>query len=289
VVPATRSPSRRQKPVDAVHATHGLTATVLRPSAMPNVHTHAEIEMNLLLSGWMTYLIGGRFRTVHTDEPTVFWAGVPHQLTVVGEGTEFIHVTVPLPWLLQLDLPPALWETLLEGEFVTGDLDADEIALDRLMFQRWTRDLAPDAGATRRSTAFLEVEARLRRFAEHAHLPEKRSAERHAATRQTRRQVEAILRFLGEHYADPIDIVTVARAVALHPSYAMTVFREACGISIWEYVIRLRVAHAQRLLISTDWTVDEIGFRSGFGSTNAFYRAFGRVAGCAPRAFQAGT
>ena len=274
--------------MDAVHATHGLGATILRPTAMPNVHTHAEIEMNLLLRGWMTYLIGGRFRTVHTDEPTVFWAGIPHQLTAVDQGTEFVHVTVPLPWLLQLDLPPALWEALLEGEFVTGDLDdADEIALDRLMFVRWTRDLAPDASATRRATAFLEVEARLRRFAEYAHLPERRSAERHPPTQQTRRQVAEILRFLGEHYADPIDVGTVARAVQLHPNYAMTVFREACGISIWEYVIRLRVAHAQRLLISTDWTVDEIGFRSGFGSTNAFYRAFGRVAGCPPRAFQA--
>ena len=254
---------------------------------MPFVHTHSEIEMNLLLRGWMTYLIGGRFRTLHTDEPTVFWAGLPHRLTEVGEGTEFVHVTVPLPWLLQLDLPPALWEALLAGAFVTGDLDdADEVALDRLLFQRWTRDLAPDASAARRSTAFLEVEARMRRFAERAHLP-KPPVERHAATRQTRRQVEEIVRFLGEHYGDPIDVSTVARAVGLHPNYAMTVFRESCGVSIWEYVIRLRVAHAQRLLISTDWTVDEIGCRSGFGSTTAFYRAFGRITGCAPNAFRA--
>jgi AraC family transcriptional regulator, melibiose operon regulatory protein len=273
--------------VEAVHATHGLCAAILRPTAMPHVHTHAEIEMNLLRRGWMTYLIGGRFRTVHTDEATVFWAGVPHRLTEVGEGTEFVHVTVPLPWLLQLDLPRALWKALLDGEFLTGDLDdADEIAFDRLLFQRWTRDLAPDASATRRSTAFLEVEARLRRFAEHAHL-RKESVERDAPTSRTRGQVEEIVRFLGEHYGDPIDVGTVAKAVGLHPNYAMTVFRESCGVSIWEYVIRLRVAHAQRLLISTDWTVDEIGVRSGFGSTNAFYRAFGRITGCVPSAFRA--
>ena len=285
---ATRARPRRREPVDAVHATHGLRAEILRPTAMRNVHTHAEIEMNLLLRGWMTYFIGGRFRTVHTAEPTVFWAGVPHRLTEVGEGTEFVHVTVPLPWLLQLDLPPALWEALLEGAFVTGNPDdADEVALDRLMFERWTRDLAPDASATRRSTAFLEVEARLRRFAEHAHLREPPSVERHAATGPTRRQVEEILRFVGEHYGDPIDVSSVARAVGLHPNYAMTVFREACGVSLWEYVIRLRVAHAQGLLISTDWSVDEIGFRSGFCSTSAFYRAFGRVARCTPSAFRA--
>jgi AraC family transcriptional regulator, melibiose operon regulatory protein len=267
---------------------HGLRAEILRPTVMRHVHTHPEIEMNFLLCGWMTYLIGGEFRTVHTDEPTVFWAAIPHRLTEVGEGTEFVHVTVPLPWLLPLDLPAALWEALLEGGFVTDDLDAaDDVALDRLLFQRWTLDLAPDASATRRTTAFLEVEARLRRLAEHAHLDKKLSVERHAATGPTRRQVEEILRYVGEHYGDPIEVGSVARAVGLHPNYAMTVFREACGVSLWEYVIRLRVAHAQGLLISTDWTVDDIGFRSGFCSTSAFYRAFGRIARCTPSAFRA--
>ena len=119
------------------------------------------------------------------------------------------------------------------------------------------------------------------------HLRPTPPVERHAATAPTRRQVEAILRFVGEHYGDPIDVGSVARAVGLHPNYAMTVFREACGVSLWEYVIRLRVAHAQGLLISTDWSVDEIGFRSGFCSTSAFYRAFGRIARCTPSAFRA--
>jgi AraC-like DNA-binding protein len=274
----------RRRPVDAVHATHGLCAVIYRPSVMPFVHTHAEIEMNFLLRGWMTYLIGGRFRTVRTDEPTVFWAGVPHRLTDVGEGTEFVHVTVPVPWFLQLDVPPALWEALLDGAFVVGD--PEDLAFDRLLFRRWTRDLAPDASASRRSTAFLEVEARLRRFAERATSGDA-PGERHATTKHTRSQVEEIVRFVGEHYCDPIDVAAVARAVGLHPNYAMTVFREACGVSMWEYVIRLRVSHAQRLLLSTDWTVDHIGYCSGFGSTNAFYRAFGRVTGCTPSAFRA--
>jgi len=285
-VAAASARSSRRERVVAVHATHGLCASILRPTAMPFVHTHAEVEMNLLLSGWMTYLVGGRFQTLRVDEPTVFWAGVPHRLTEVGDGTEFVHVTIPLPWLLQLNVPTALWKALLDGVFVTAAReDAAELALDRLLFQRWARDLAPDASATTRSTAFLEVEARLRRFAEHAHL--RKPPQRDGGTRQTRGQVQEIVRFVGEHYREPIDVATVARAVGLHPNYAMSVFRESCGVSLWEYVIRLRVAHAQRLLISTDWTVDEIGFESGFGSTNAFYRAFRRITGCIPSAFRA--
>jgi AraC family transcriptional regulator, melibiose operon regulatory protein len=270
-----------------VHATHGLCAVIYHPTVMPFVHTHAEIEMNFLLHGAMTYLIGGRFHTVHVDEPTAFWAGVPHRLIDVEPDTEFVHVTVPLPWSLEMDLPSGLWEALWNGAFVTGrSADPDEIAFDRLLFRRWTRDLAPGASAASRSTAFLEVEARLRRFAERAPSPAP-PADRHPGTPNTRRQVEDIVRFLGEHYRDAIDVAAAARAVGLHPNYAMMVFREVCGVSLWEYVIRLRVAHAERLLLSTDWTVEEIGSQSGFGSTNAFYRAFRRVTGCTPTAFRA--
>jgi AraC-like DNA-binding protein len=254
---------------------------------MPFVHTHAEIEMNFLLRGSMTYLIGGRFETVHVDEPTAFWAGVPHRLIEVDPGTAFVHVTVPLPWFLKMELAPDLREALLSGTFVGGDVsDPDELAFDRLLFRRWTRHLAPDASTSSRSTAFLEVEARLRRFNERGE-PSRRPAERQAGTAHTRRQVEDIVRFVGEHYVDSIDVGSVAKAVGLHPNYAMTVFKEACGVSLWEYVIRLRVAHAQRLLLSTDWTVDEVGWRSGFGSSNAFYRAFRRVTDYTPSAFRA--
>jgi AraC-like DNA-binding protein/mannose-6-phosphate isomerase-like protein (cupin superfamily) len=285
-MPGATTRPRLRAPVDAIHASHGLCAVVYRPAVMPFVHTHAEIEMNFLLRGRMTYLIGGRFHTVHTNEPTVFWAGVPHRLTEVGEGTEFVHVTVPVPWLLQLDLPPALWETLLGGAFIVDDSDPEELAFDRLLFRRWTRYLAPDASSSRRAMALLEVEARLRRFAEQINVI-RRPPERHVATQQTRRQVEEIVRFLGERFRDAIDVAAVARAVGLNANYAMTIFREACGVSIWEYVLRLRVSEAQRLLISTDWNVGEIAFRAGFGSTNAFYRAFRRHTGCTPGKFRA--
>jgi len=80
--------------------------------------------------------------------------------------------------------------------------------------------------------------------------------------------------FLGRNYGEELSVATVARAVRLHPKYLLALFRKSCGMTLWEYVTRLRLAHAQRLLFTTDRTVLDIAMEAGFGSASAFYHAF---------------
>ena len=47
---------------------------------MPRFDRHNEIELNLLESGRLVYLMGGRKVAVPAGRLTVFWAGVPHQI-----------------------------------------------------------------------------------------------------------------------------------------------------------------------------------------------------------------
>jgi AraC family transcriptional regulator, melibiose operon regulatory protein len=74
--------------------------------------------------------------------------------------------------------------------------------------------------------------------------------------------------------------------VGLNPNYAMTVFREGCGLSLWEYVTRLRISHAQRLLLTTDWTMERVALDCGFGSSSRFFAAFRRICGMTPRQYR---
>ncbi len=57
--------------------------------------------------------------------------------------------------------------------------------------------------------------------------------------------------WIGRHYQEDIALAQIGREVGLHPNYAMSLFRAACGMSVWSYVTRLRLAHAQRLLATT--------------------------------------
>jgi len=94
--------------------------------------------------------------------------------------------------------------------------------------------------------------------------------------------VEALARFMAEHYREQLSIGQIAQAVDLHPNYAMQLFRARCGMNMWEHVMRLRISHAQCLLLATDWKVRRIAVESGFASSSRFYAAFGRVTQCTP-------
>jgi transcriptional regulator GlxA family with amidase domain len=67
----------------------------------------------------------------------------------------------------------------------------------------------------------------------------------------------------------------------------MKLFRANSGMSVWEYVVRMRISHAQRLLITTNEKITDIALESGFGSAAPFYSSFKKFGdGKSPRAFR---
>lgn len=248
--------------------TMGFQVWRMRPNEGMSVpHTHPDIEVNYLLAGSFAYLHGGTVVRVEAGCFTVLWGGVPHQTVAPGITTEGIWMTLPLGWALQWHLPNALSERLLTGEIIAGPPDP----ADRILLERWLEDAAsPDAA--RQRALQLEMEARFIRLALGTP-PRPRSAGRVAGESGTG-QIAQITRFIAQHYREPLTVGRIAAAVGLHPKYLMRVFRKQCGASVWEYLTRLRVAHAQRLLITTNLKVLDVAMESGFGSVAPFYAAF---------------
>jgi len=269
---------------------------------MPDAHTHTDVEFNFVLRGEMRYFLGGAFESVEPARLVVFWAGRPHRLVQVAAGTEFLGATLPLAWFLSWRLPEAFTQALLRGALlkhptnvacaVGAVTDFDDAAL----LSRWTRDLGPlpaeQAAEERQSreaqrVVLLEAEARLRRLAMTLRdVPVSTAAGAGAGGAESGGHVEQLARYLSEHYQEPVTVEQAARAAGLHPHYAMTLFKQGCGMSLWEYLVRLRVSHAQRLLLTTDWTVQRVAGECGFGSPGRFFVAFRRVCGCTPRAYR---
>ena len=233
--------------------------------SMPAAHTHPDIEFNFMARGDVTYLHGGMKHTVASGKLAVFWGGVPHQTLPPGITGEGIWLTLPLAWLLQWQLPGALSDRLLAGELIQIEIAAAQI-------ERWLRDYESDE-AERRHALLLELEACLIRAG--ASMPARRARRRPTAGAS---QIERITGHLAAHYCDPLTIDAIAREVKLHPKYLMRVFKRHCRVSVWEYLTRLRISHAQRLLVTTEERVTDIALESGFGSPAAFYQAFATYA-----------
>jgi AraC-like DNA-binding protein len=270
----------------AEFATMGFAGWRGEPPVMEAFHRHNEVELNYVEEGSITYVSGARQATVSSGQIAVFWAAIPHRLAGREEPTTFYWLTLPLAWFLQWRLPEPLIHSVLHGEVVMSPGTSPD-HYDLALFRRWHGDLE-DGSEERRKTLLLELEARLRRLAI--------SVDGDEAPPETARplldgkgldNVEWMTRYIAEHYAEPVRVEDVAGAVGLHPNYALTLFRQALGMSIVDCVTQHRVTHAQRLLATTNSGVLEIAFASGFGSASRFYAAFKRETGLTPRQYRA--
>lgn len=96
-------------------------------------------------------------------------------------------------------------------------------------------------------------------------------------------RVEALLH---DHADRPMDIAAIAAAVDIHPVHLARVFRRHHGCSPGEYLRRLRVLRACRLLTETDESLSAIAYGTGYADQAHFTRHFKRAMGVPPGAYR---
>lgn len=260
----------------------GLRSWCGAPQLMAHSHRHNDLELNLVERGTMIYVFSGQRMTVQAGQLVLFWAAVPHQLIEIAPDSFVRWLTLPLAWFVRQCFPQRLAQPLLAGAPVLADAQP----IDTLLLQQWHADL-PGVTDTKtmtdetRQVVLLELEARLRRLATTS-----RRARAPSSQTPTHHKAESMARWVAEHFTDDIKIADIAGAAALHPNYAMNLFRKTFGVSLIDYLTQHRVAHAQQLLLTTELGVLEVAMRAGFGSSSQFYEAFKRVCGVSPRKYR---
>jgi AraC-like DNA-binding protein len=254
-------------------------------SPMSGLHTHSEIEINFVTRGAMHYFLSGRFCRIETGRLAMFWAGAPHQLLEAEEDAELIWLTLPLPWFLQWNLSGDFTSRLLSGELIVQPDGFEYSHSDADLMQRWANDKSNEES---RRIVLLELEARLRRLAQALeNVPTEKATSKHLRQGSaTTQQIERLAAHLSSHYHEEVSLDAVAREVGLHPHYAMQIFKDGCGLTLGNYLLRLRLSHAQRLLLTTDWSIGRIAEESGFGSPGRFHAVFKKHCAQTPRVFR---
>jgi AraC-like DNA-binding protein len=270
-------------------APYGLTCVRWIPSPMRRPDHHNEVELNLLRSGWVTYLLGGRKVKIEAGHLAAFWAAVPHQIIAYGSGTEYFVATIPLAWFLQAKLPERFAQALLQGEVMCAP-SANGGRADADLFAQWEEDLTGTRSETTTDVVMLEMQARLMRLA--AALPSLPARARQARSRLAPlhagglNKVEQMACLIARRYTEPLTVEEIGRAVGLHPNYAMNLFKKTFGTTLIDYLTHHRISHAQRLLATGDTKIVEVAFESGFNSISRFNEAFRRACGATPREYR---
>lgn len=263
---------------------YGFTCELWKGALMRRPDRHNEIELNLMLRGALTYLIGGQRVTLGEKNLGAFWAALPHQIIGSEGQPQYYVVTLPLAWFLQCQLPAPLVDRLLAGQFLRESV-GPRLELDLALFRQWEREL-PGAASEPGPAAKLELHARMLRFA--ATLPETptRRNPRAVAGEAQATKAEQMASYIARHYREPLLAKNVAAHVGLHPNYAMTLFKQTFRTTLNDYLIHYRIAQAQRLLATTEEKVIDIAFEAGFRTSSRFYDAFQKACGCSPSRYR---
>ena len=108
-------------------------------------------------------------------------------------------------------------------------------------------------------------------------------------TRDDSRQdaLGAVIRYIGEHYREPLSRDELAQAVGYNESYISHLFSLQLQTTFVDYITALRLRDARDLLQNPDITVSQVSLMLGFGSIRSFNRAFYRKFGMNPTTYRA--
>lgn len=246
-------------------------------------HTHQELELHFVEHGAVSLDLNGQEERLKPGELIAFWGGMPHRDVDPEPPTTVYHVAqVPIVNVLSWIGSSVVVDRLLGGAVVKSRSAWPDSTADALAFVRWGSDLATQ-DARLRVAVEMEIHARLLRLVHRAE-PVRPALSRIATG--TADVVARAIQYVTRHFDEQLTVNDIALAVNRHHDHVMASFRQICGLTLWEYVTRLRLAEAQRLLATTDLPVLAVCHRSGFSSTSRMYEAFHRHIGQTPTAYR---
>jgi AraC-like DNA-binding protein len=96
-------------------------------------------------------------------------------------------------------------------------------------------------------------------------------------------RIALAIRWLKEHFAEPLRIESLAKRVGMSPSAFHLHFKGVTALSPLQYQKRLRLQEARRLMLGEGVDAAEAAFRVGYESPSQFSREYRRRFGAPPR------
>lgn len=91
-----------------------------------------------------------------------------------------------------------------------------------------------------------------------------------------------VIEYVNANFRQKITNEALADMAGYHPMHLNRLFKKEVGTTVHNYVLRLRIAEAQRLLISSDLPISEIADSVGFDNATHFSTQFKKSEACAP-------
>lgn len=96
------------------------------------------------------------------------------------------------------------------------------------------------------------------------------------------KRIIQVKEYIDNNYQYTIELTKLQEIANLSINYIRKLFSECYGISIQKYITELRLSHVKKLLISTDMSICDIAYESGFNSQSHMNYMFKSHFGISP-------
>ncbi len=101
-------------------------------------------------------------------------------------------------------------------------------------------------------------------------------------------QISKAINYMEKNYQNKISLEILAEVSGLSGSSFRRCFHDTIGISPINYLLKLRLEKATILLDTSDLSISEIAYKTGFSDSNYFIRQFKNFTGTTPLKYRAG-
>ena len=256
-----------------------------------SLHSHEFNELVIVRRGFAIQDSKEQSFDIMPGDVIFIPAGVPHGYRVTKPELELCNVM----WLPgKLKLSP-VFSVLSGGMRIFSALNGDNektasatrfrLGMDGLfIFNKITDELDEELSSTKEASGGMAVSllfkvlATVVRMADEAEIPDGLP---HVSG------VDRVISFLDAAYArEDISLDEMLSKAKMSKSSFIKAFKDATWLTPFEYLVRLRLAHAARLLVSSRESVGEVAVKNGFSSGNYLARQFKKVYGFSPTEYR---
>ena len=99
-------------------------------------------------------------------------------------------------------------------------------------------------------------------------------------------RLSKVIKYIAENVQKPLSVEELADIACLTPSYLIRSFKKSFGITPLQYIIKKKIQHAQKLLLSTELPIQTIAAMAGFDDASYFIRLFKKNIGLTPQIYR---
>jgi AraC-like DNA-binding protein len=253
-------------------------------------HYHQEFELSFITEGSGKRIVGDSVETFYPGDlifigpriPHVWFSDTPSLKQHSGRTLESVYL------LFNHQILPEEITRLPEFNFVNRAVQYSERGLritgntlnqvSRIMLQ------LPYLSNIKRLMLFYEIMDMIGRSDSFSFLA---SAD-YVKTRYhpANSRVKRIHEFMMNNYREEVTLKQISDLVHMAPASASRFFKSATGLSVFEYLNKIKIDLSRQLLLNTDMSVVDISYDSGFNNLSHFNKQFKKFNQVTPRQFR---